>query len=298
MSELLKILGCRYPIIQGPIGMFNSPKMVAAVSEAGAYGMLALGFIGNPDEVKKLVDEVRKLTDKPFGANIMLINPHNEKILEVLAGAGVKAVTTSVGSPKEIYPIIHDLGMKGIHVVLALQHAIRAVTAGADALVVVGSEAGGLRSLNSESSTMVLVPLVADHVKVPLVAAGGISDSRGYKAAFALGAQGVQVGTRFLASQESPAGEQWKKAIIECNDGGTDLIPALNMRVAERIIVTPWIKQKMDDPEVENKNIAAELDRNPAASGNYERAAFGGGQVSALIKDIKPIKAIIEEMVS
>jgi enoyl-[acyl-carrier protein] reductase II len=296
MSELLKILGCRYPIIQGPIGMQNSPKMVAAVSEAGAYGMLALGFISNPDEVKKLVDEVRKLTDKPFGANIMLINPHNEKILETLAGAGVKAVTTSVGSPKEIYPIIHDLGMKGIHVVLALQHAIRAVTAGADALVVVGSEAGGLRSVNSESSTMVLVPLVADHVKIPLVAAGGISDSRGYKAAFALGAQGVQVGTRFLASSESPAGEQWKKVIVECNDGGTDLISSSNMRTAERIIVTPWIKQKMADPAV--KNIADELDRNPAATGNYERAAFGAGQVSALIKDIKPIKAIIEEMVS
>jgi enoyl-[acyl-carrier protein] reductase II len=295
MSELLKMLDCRYPIIQGPIGMFNSPKMVAAVSEAGAYGMLALGF-SNPDEVKKLVDEVRKLTDKPFGANIMLINPHNEKILETLAGAGVKAVTTSVGSPKEIYPIIHDLGMKGIHVVLALQHAIRAVTAGADALVVVGSEAGGLRSANSESSTMVLVPLVADHVKVPLVAAGGISDSRGYRAAFALGAQGVQVGTRFLASNESPAGEQWKKAIVECNDGGTDLIPSSNMRTTERIIVTPWIKQKMADPTV--KNIADELDRNPAATGNYERAAFGAGQVSALIKDIKPIKAIIEDMIS
>lgn len=295
MSELLKMLGCRYPIIQGPIGMFNSPTMVAAVSEAGAYGMLALGF-SNPDEVKKLVDEVRQLTDKSFGANIMLINPHNEKILETLAGAGVKAVTTSVGSPKEIYPIIHDLGMKGIHVVLALQHAIRAVTAGADALVVVGSEAGGLRSVNSESSTMVLVPLVADHVKIPLVAAGGISDSRGYKAAFALGAQGVQVGTRLLASNESPAGERWKKAIVECNDGGTDLILSSNMRTAERIIVTPWIKQKMADPAV--KNIADELDRNPAATGNYERAAFGAGQVSALIKDIKPIKAIIEEMVS
>lgn len=295
MSELLKMLGCRYPIIQGPIGMFNSPTMVAAVSEAGAYGMLALGF-SNPDEVKKLVDEVRQLTDKPFGANIMLINPHNHKILETLAGAGVKAVTTSVGSPKEIYPIIHDLGMKGIHVVLALKHAIRAVTAGADALVVVGSEAGGLRSVNSESSTMVLVPLVADLVKVPLVAAGGISDSRGYRAAFALGAQGVQVGTRFLAASESPAGEQWKKAIVECNDGGTDLIRSSNMRTAERVIVTPWIKEKLADPTV--KNIADELDRNPAATGNYERAAFGAGQVSALIKDIKPIKAIIEEMIS
>ena len=138
--------------------------------------------------------------------------------------------------------------------------------------------------------------LVADHVKVPLVAAGGISDSRGYRAAFALGAQGVQVGTRFLASNESPAGEQWKKAIVECNDGGTDLIPSSNMRTTERIIVTPWIKQKMADPTV--KNIADELDRNPAATGNYERAAFGAGQVSALIKDIKPIKAIIEDMIS
>ena len=296
MSELLKILGCHYPIIQGPIGTFNSPRMVAAVSEAGAYGMLALGFISNPDEVKKLTVEVRKLTDKPFGANLMLMNPHNQKILEILADAGVKTVTTSVGSPKEIYPLIHDLGMRGIHVILALQHAIRAVTAGADALVVVGLEAGGLRSINSESSTMVLVPLVADHVKVPIVAAGGISDSRGYKAAFALGAQGVQVGTRFLASSESPVGEAWKKAIVECHDGGTDLIPSSNMRTSERIIVTPWIKEKMTDPSV--KNIADELDRNPAATGSFERAAFGAGQVSALIKDIKPTKAIVEEMVS
>ncbi|HPD57058.1 MAG TPA: nitronate monooxygenase [Smithellaceae bacterium] len=296
MSELLKMLGCRYPIIQGPIGMFNSPQMVAAVSEAGAYGMLALGFINDMDEVKRLVAEVKKLTDKPFGANIMLINPANAEILKILAEAGVKAVTTSVGSPKDVYPIIHGLGMKGIHVVLALPHALAAVKAGADALVVVGSEAGGLRSRNPESSTMVLVPLVADHVSVPIVAAGGVADSRGYRAALALGAQGVQVGTRFLASQESPASEHWKKAIVECGDGGTDLIPALGMKVAQRIIVTPWIKERMSDPAV--KNIADELDINPDQTGRYDRAAFGAGQVSALIKDIKPIKEIIREMVS
>ena len=295
MSELLKMLGCRYPIIQGPIGMFNSPKMVAAVSEAGAYGMLALGFINDADEVKKIVDEVRALTDKPFGANIMLINPNNAEILHILADAGVKTVTTSVGSPKDVYPIIHELGMKGIHVVLALPHAISAVKAGADALVVVGNEAGGLRSRSPESSTMVLVPLVADYVKVPIVAAGGIADSRGYKAALALGAQGVQVGTRFLAAQESPASEQWKKAIVECSDGGTDLIPALNMKVAQRIIVTPWIKEKLSDPAI--KNIADELELYPEKTGNYERAAFGAGQVSALIRDIKPIKEIVKEMI-
>ncbi|MBN1473835.1 MAG: nitronate monooxygenase [Syntrophaceae bacterium] len=296
MSNLLEMLGCSYPIIQGPIGMFNSPKMVAAVSEAGAYGMLALGFINNADEVKKIVDEVRDLTDKPFGANIMLINPNNAEILKVLADAGVKTVTTSVGSPKDVYPIIHGLGMKGIHVVLALPHALAAVKAGADALVVVGSEAGGLRSRNPESSTMVLVPLVADHVDVPIVAAGGIADSRGYKAALALGAQGVQVGTRFLASEESPASAQWKKAIVGCGDGGTDLIPALGMKVAQRIIVTPWVKEKMADPAV--KNIADELEINPDQTGNYERGAFGAGQVSALIREIKPIREIVREMVS
>lgn len=296
MSELLKMLGCRYPIIQGPIGMFNSPKMVAAVSEAGGYGLLAVGFINDADTVKGLIDDVRKLTDKPFGANIVLMNPNSGEYLKILADAGIKTVTTSVGSPKDIYPVIHDLGMKGIHVVLALQHAISAVTAGADALVIASAEAGGLRSLSSESSTMVLVPLVADHVKVPIVAAGGIADSRGYKAAFALGAQGVQVGTRFLASDESPASEQWKNAIVECPDGGTGLIPLGNMKLANRLIITPWIRERLADPST--KNIADELDRNPDATGNYERAAFGAGQISALIKDIKPIKAIIEEMVS
>jgi len=296
MSELLKMLGCRYPVIQGPIGMFNSPKMIAAVSEADGYGLLAVGFVDDADKVRSLVDEVRQLTDKPFGANIVLMNPKSAEFLKILADAGVKAVTTSVGSPKDIYPVIHDLGMKGIHVVLALQHAVSAVKAGADALVIASAEAGGLRSLNSESSTMVLVPLVHDHVKVPIVAAGGIADSRGYKAAFALGAQGVQVGTRFLASEESPAGAHWKKAIVECSDGGTGLFPLGSKRLAQRLIVTPWIKDRLAEIPVEN--IADELDRNPDATGNYERAAFGAGQISALIRDIKPIRAIIEEMVS
>ncbi len=296
MSKLQEMLGCRYPIIQGPIGMFNAPEMVAAVSEAGGYGMLAVGFINEADTVRKLIDEVRKLTDKPFGANIVLMNPQSGEFLKILADAGVKTVTTSVGSPRDIYPAIHELGMKGIHVVLALAHAVSAVKAGADGLVVVGSEAGGLRSTGSESSTMVLVPLVADAVNVPIVAGGGITDSRGYRAALALGAQGVQIGTRFLAATESPASAEWKKAIVECADGGTNLIPLENGRLAQRVIITPWIKQILADPDV--KNPSALLDRNPDATGNYERAAFGAGQAGALIRDIKPIREIIAEMVS
>ncbi len=297
MSDLLDMLGSRYPIIQGPIGSMNSPAMVAAVSEAGAYGMLALGFIDTITEAQRLVGEVRKLTDRPFGANVVLLNPLAPEILKVLAGAGVKTVTTSVGQPQQLYPLIHELGMKGIHVVLSLAHAIKAEESGADALVVVGAEAGGLRSTKPESSTMVLVPLVADHVSIPIVAAGGIADSRGYQAARALGSQGVQVGTRLLASTESTVHEKWKAAVVACGDGGTALLPVRNMMT--RAVVTPGIRKMMEDPSVDLAEEMGKVDRVGAWDrGDFDNAVAGGGQVSALIRDIKPVKEIIDEMVS
>jgi enoyl-[acyl-carrier protein] reductase II len=296
VNKIIEMLGCRYPIIQGPIGSMNNPAMVAAVSEAGAYGMLALGFIKEVEEAKRLLGAVRELTDKPFGANIVLMNPLAPEILKVLAKAGVKTVTTSVGQPGMVYPIIHDLGMKGIHVILALAHAIKAEKSGADGLVVVGSEAGGLRSKNSESSTMVLVPLVADHVSIPLVAAGGIADSRGYRAAFALGAQGVQIGTRFLVSKESTVHEKWKEAVINCGDGGTDLLPVRNMMT--RAVITPGIRKLMENPSVDLEAELQKKDRVQAwEKGDFENAIAGAGQVSALIREVKSVKEIIEEMV-
>ena len=162
-------------------------------------------------------------------------------------------------------------------------------------MILAGAEAGGLRTTGSESSTMVLVPLVADAVDVPIVAAGGIADSRGYRAALALGAQGVQVGTRFLASQESPADAEWKKAIIACTDGGTGLVPLGDARMAQRLIITPWIREKRRPIGEKRGGVAG---ANPETTGDYERAAFGCGQIGALIKDIKPIAEIIAEMVS
>jgi enoyl-[acyl-carrier protein] reductase II len=296
MSELLEILGCRYPIIQGPIAAMNSPRLTAAVCEAGAFGMIALGF-SSPEETKKLVDGVRELTDKPFGANIMIINPNNPEILKILAAAGVKTVTTSTGSPAKIYPLIHDLGMKGIHVLLALPHAIRAAGEGADALVVSGSESGGLRSMGAESSTMVLVPLVADHVKIPVVAAGGIADRRGYRAALVLGAQGVQIGTRFIASEEAPAPQVWKEAILGCGDGGTTLVPLKNMKM--RVIPNKKLVDLSADPNVD---LSQEYNLMNAPkgwmSGDFDLFPAGAGQVAALISEIKSVKAIIDEMVS
>jgi len=293
----LKILGSRYPVIQGPIGELNSPEMVAAVCEAGGFGVLALGFTRDLEAIKKMITEIRELTDKPFGANLMIaMNPQNEQILEVLAEAGVKTVTTSAGSPKKIYPKIHELGMKGLHVVLDFSFALKAADAGADALVVSGCESGGLRTMSPESSNMVLIPLVCDHVTVPVAAAGGIADSRGYGAALALGAQGVQIGTRFLSAAESPASEAWKEEIVNCPDGGTTLLPLGGMKV--RVINNPSLAEKMNDPNIDLSKAYNMANMGKAwRSGDFALFPAGGGQVSASITEIKSVKDIIDEMV-
>lgn len=294
---LLDILGSRYPIIQGPIGELNSPRMVAAVSEAGAYGMLALGFVTDVGVVRKMIAEVRELTDKPFGANLMIaMNPHNEDILEVLAEAGVKTVTTSAGSPKKIYPKIKELGMKVLHVTLAAQLAVKAFEAGADGVVVSGLESGGLRTTGPESTNMVLIPLVCDLVDVPVVAAGGIADRRGYRAVLALGAQGAQIGTALLASEESPASRSWKEAILACGDAGTALLPMGGM--AMRSIINPKLSMLM----ARGADLTQEYSMMNAGkawtSGDFDLYPAGAGQVSALINEIRPVKDIIESIVS
>ena len=297
MSRLLDILGTQHPIIQGPIGELNDPKMVAAVSEAGAFGMLALGFVADVEEVKRMVAEVKDLTDKPFGANLMIaMNPNNEAILEVLAEGGIKTVTTSAGSPRKIYPKIKELGLKGLHVALAAPLAAKAAEAGVDALVVSGAESGGLRTNGPESTNLVLIPLVCDMVDVPVVAAGGIADRRGYQAVMALGAQGAQVGTAFLAAEESPASRAWKEAIIACGDGGTTLLPM--GRMAMRTI----INEKMGELMASGADLAQAYSMVNAgkawSSGDFDLFPAGGGQISALISEIRPVKDIIEDMVS
>jgi len=260
--------------------------------------MLALGFTRDLEAIRKMIARVRELTDKPFGANLMIaMNPANEQILEILAEAGVKTVTTSAGSPKKIYPKIHELGMKGLHVALDFSFALKAADAGADGLVVSGCESGGLRTMNPESSNMVLIPLVCDHVDVPVVAAGGIADSRGYRASLALGAQGVQIGTRFLSSAESPATQAWKEAILNCPDGGTTLLPLGGMSV--RAIINPRLAEKMTDSSIDLSKEYSMMNMGEAwRSGNFDLFPAGGGQVSASITEIKSVKNIIEEMVS
>lgn len=295
MTTLLEILGCRYPIIQGPIGQLNDPKMVAAVSEAGGFGVIALGFVTDLKKVKQLINEVRKLTDKPFGANLMIaMNSKNEAILEVLAEAGVKVVTTSAGAPKNIYPKIKELGLKGLHVTLTAKLVAKA--SDADGIIVSGLESGGLRTNGPESSNLILIPAVCDMVDVPVIAAGGIADRRGYRAAMALGAQGVQIGTAFIAAEESPASTAWKEAIINCGEAGTTLLPLRGM--AMRTIINP----KLAELSASGADLTKEYDLMNSyeawASGNFDLFPAGAGQISALIKEIRPVKDIIQEMVA
>ena len=297
MSQLLDILGSRYPIIQGPIGELNDPKMVAAVSEAGGFGMLALGFVHDLEAIKDMLAEVKDLTDQPFGANLMIaMNPNNEAILEVLAEAGVKTVTTSAGAPKKIYPRIKDLGLRALHVALAAPLALKATQAGADAVVASGTESGGLRTTKPESTNLILVPLVCDMVDVPVVAAGGIADSRGYRAAMGLGAQGVQIGTAFLASEESPASQAWKQAIIDCGDGGTTLLPVGGM--AMRTVVNPKLSELMASGADLSREYSMTNMGKALSSGDFDLFPAGGGQVSALIREIRPVRDIIAGIVS
>ena len=186
--------------------------------------------------------------------------------------------------------------MKGLHVALAAPLALKATEAGADGVIVSGTESGGLRTSGPESTNMILIPLVCDMVEVPVVAAGGIADRRGYRAALALGAQGVQVGTAFLVSEESPAPKAWKQAIIDCADAGTTLLPLGGMSM--RTIINPKLSQLMAAGEDLTKAYSLGNAGKAWTSGDFDLFPAGAGQVSALIKRIKPVKDIIAEMVA
>jgi len=295
MSSVAKLLGCRYPVIQGAMGVISNPEMVAAVSKAGGFGLLATAFAADPDIVRGQIGAVKKLTDKPFGANLHLMNPLTPKFAEVLVEEGLPAVTLSGGSPRQIIPILHEHGMKAIVVIPSVELARKAANIGADIIVAEGSESGGMQGFNG-ASTLVLVPAVVDAVDVPVVAAGGIADSRGYKAAFALGAQGVQVGTRFIASEECIAHPNYKKFILDTGDTGTRLVNlgryqvrALNTPMVESLIAgEPMPAMARKDSSIEDAWVKGDLDAG----------TLPAGQVSGLISAIRTVREIIEEMVT
>ena len=294
VKDISELLGSRYPIIQGAMGVICNPEMVAAVSEAGGYGLLATGFLSDPELLVKQIQAVKKLTDKPFGANLMAMNPMSMTFAQILADHGIQVITTSAGSPKELVSLLKERGVKVLHVVPAVEYAMKAEAAGADAVIAEGSESGGIQGYWG-ASTMVLVPMVVDAVKIPVVAAGGIGDSRGYRAAFALGAKGVQVGTRFIASRECIAHTNYKVALREAKE--TDTVVIDRGRICVRVIRTPLAEELLQ------KSAETPLAFTP---GSLEEAWIGGnlrantlpaGQITGMIKELKSVREIIEEMV-
>jgi enoyl-[acyl-carrier protein] reductase II len=292
-NRVTEMLGCKYPVIQGAMGIISNPEMVAAVSEAGGYGLLATAFADNIEIVQNQVTATKKLTDKPFGVNLFMMNPLSDEFARLLADEGIKAVTLSGGSPKTLLPLLHELGISAMVVVPATKVALSAVAHGADAIVAEGSESGGIQGYQG-ASTMVLTPAVVDAVDVPVIAAGGIGDSRGYRAALALGAEGVQVGTRFIAAQECIAHAVYKDIIVQSAETGTELLDVGRMRV--RALNTPLV-QKITAGEDVGNAVFGEAMEGSWLRGDVDAGVLPAGQISGLVSGVATVKDIVEEMV-
>ena len=294
MKDISELLGSRYPIIQGAMGVICNPEMVAAVSEAGGYGLLATGFMSDPELLSRQIQAVKRLTGKPFGGNLMAMNPMSTTFAEVMSEHGIRAVTTSAGSPEALVSLLKDRGVKVLHVVANVDNAIKAEEAGVDAVIAEGTESGGIQGYKG-ASTMVLVPMVVDAVSIPVVAAGGIGDSRGYRAALALGAKGVQVGTRFIASQECIAHVNYKKALCDAKETDTVLISRGRIRV--RVIRTPLAEELLQRPGDTTFSSSSESLEEAWVKGDLKAYTLPSGQITGMIKEVKSVREIIEEMV-
>ena len=292
-NRVTEMLGCKYPVVQGAMGIISNPEMVAAVSEAGGYGLLATAFANSIEIVQKQVTATKKLTDKPFGANLFMMNPLSEEFARLLAYEGIKAVTLSGGSPKSLLPLLRELGISTMVVVPTTKVALSAAGLGADAIVAEGSESGGIQGLQG-ASTLVLTPAVVDAVDIPVIAAGGIGDSRGYQAALALGAEGVQVGTRFIATQECIAHAAYKDIIVQSAETGTELLDVGRMRV--RALNTPLVQKIAAGEDVGNA-VFGEAMEESWLHGDIDAGVLPAGQISGLISSVATVKDIVEEMV-
>ena len=292
-NQITDILGVKYPIVQAPMGWIARAQLASAVSNAGGLGIIETSS-GELDNIRAEIAKMADLTDKPFGVNIAQAFVRDPNIVDFVAKQGVKFVSTSAGDPNKYCHALKGAGLTVFHVVPNLDGALKAIAAGVDGLIVEGSEGGGFKSARDVAS-MVLLPLVCSKVSVPVIAAGGIVDGASMVAAFALGAQGVQLGTRMVSSAESPVHHNWKQAILEAKETDTIFLnrhgpgPALRALRTEkttRLEVTP-------DGDIRSEFAhALEL----YFGGDMESSIALSGQVAGRIDAIKPVAQIIAEI--
>lgn len=295
-SEICKLFNIDYPIIQGAMAWIADSSLASAVSNAGGLGIIAAGLA--PTEIVKAeIIRAKELTDKPFGVNIMLLSEYADEIAKLVCELGVKVVTTGAGSPGKYMKMWKEHDIKVIPVVASVALAKRMERSGADAVIVEGCEAGGHIG---ELTTMVLVPQVVDAVDVPVIAAGGIGDGRGISAAFMLGANGVQIGTRFLVAEECTVHENYKNKIIKAKDIDTTVTGRCTghpVRVLRNKLSRNFVKLEKDEFSLEKFNeLGAGALRKAAKDGDMDMGSIMAGQIAGLIKKKQTCKEIIEEM--
>lgn len=289
-------LGCKYPILQGAMANISHYQLVAAVSEAGGIGVLQAGS-SNAEELREEVRKVKALTDKPFGVNVLMVSPFRDGIAKMVCEEKVAVVTTGAGNPGPYMNMWKEAGVTIIPVVPTVALAKRMVKAGADALICEGTEAGGHIG---ELTTMTLIPQVVDAVDVEVIAAGGIADNRGVIAALALGASGIQAGTVFLASDECPIHENYKNSVVSAKDTSTIVTgrhTGAPVRVIKNHMAKEYMKIAKTGIELEKlEELTLGSLRKAVVEGDMKMGSIMAGQIAGLIKEIKPVKTIIEEM--
>ena len=296
-SAITQLLGIQYPIFQGGMAWIAESTLAAAVSNAGGLGIIA-GGSAPIDYLREQIRRCKSLTDKPFGVNIMLMSPNAQELAQLVIDEKVPVVTTGAGNPGKFMAAWKEAGVKVIPVVPSVALAVRMERAGADAVIAEGTESGGHIG---ENTTMCLVPQVVDAVNIPVIAAGGIADGRGVAASFMLGAQGVQVGTRFLAADECQIHPTYKELVVKAKD--TDSVvtgrytghPCRNVRTKFTKKLASGEKDGSLTPDEFEQLTLGSL-RKAVQDGNLEEGSFLCGAIAGMINDIKPAKEIIEEM--
>ncbi len=296
-NVICKMLNIKYPIFQGGMAWIGTAELASAVSNAGGLGLIGAGHMP-PDVLRAEIRKCKGWTDKPFGVNVMLMSPFVKEVMEVVVDEKVPVVTTGAGNPGEYLPALKEIGSKVIPVVASVALAKRLVRIGADAVIAEGTESGGHIG---EIATLPLVPQVVDAVDVPVIAAGGIADSRGMAAAFALGAHAVQMGSRFVMSEECIAHENYKNMVMKAKDRST-VVTGRTLGHPARVLANKLTRTYLEmeaagAPAEELEKLGVGSLHRATHEGDVENGSVMIGQISGMLEDIKPVKQIIEDIV-
>ena len=292
MNRVIEHTGSKYPIIQAPMGWIARSQLASAVCEAGGMGIIETSS-GEVDNCKKEIQLMSELTNKPFGVNLPLLFLQDDSMVKFCVNAGVKFVTTSAGDPTKYVGILKDAGITVYHAVPSLAGAIKAADAGVDGLVVEGTEGGGFKS-PEEVGLLVLIQSIKQNLDIPIIAAGGLVDGSGMAAVFAAGAEGIQMGTRFVSSKESPVHVNFKNKIIDSGIDGTMVLNKKSKPVI-RALKTE-LTNSIDEKGVMDMSAMMNI-QDLYFGGDMEAAPALSGQSSGLINEIKPVKQIIDEII-